>query len=336
MGRIQVLDCTLRDGANVLGNGFPEDLTVLMLKGLTENGVSVIEYGNAKGLGAENLGFEGPVSDAKYFELAKPYLDKAEIGMFLNAKRYKKENVEHAAKAGLAFLRVGADAGDAEKYIEVIKTVKENGLKCRYSLMKAYLLNPDELAEEALKLQKMGVDEVTIMDSAGCMLPDEVKEYVKALKDKVSIPIGFHCHNNLGMSAANAQAAMESGADLLDCGLLGMARSAGNLATEVATALAHKKGEAQEVDFYGLLNYLEKDLIPAMEKHGYKTAITPLDLILGYSGCHSSFVKKFKAVAAEYGVDVKELIVEVSKIDRKSPSEELMKKVAESMKGEKA
>ena len=301
---MKIMDCTLRDGANVLGNGFPEDLTVLILNGLTENGVSVIEYGNAKGLGAETLGFEGPVSDARYFELAQPYLDKAEVGMFLNAKRYKKENVEHAAKAGLAFLRVGADAGDAEKYTE----------------------------EEALKLQNMGVDEVTIMDSAGCMLPDEVKEYVKALKNKVSIPVGFHCHNNLGMSAANAQAAMESGVDLLDCGLLGMARSAGNLATEVAAALAHKVGEAKEVNFYGLLNYLEKELIPAMEKHGYEPYITPLELILGYSGCHSSFVKKFKAIAAEYGVDVKELIVEVSKIDRKSPSEELMKKTAETLK----
>ena len=76
---MKIMDCTLRDGANVLGNGFSEDLTVLILNGLTENGVSVIEYGNAKGLGAETLGFEGPVSDARYFELAQPYLDKAEV-----------------------------------------------------------------------------------------------------------------------------------------------------------------------------------------------------------------------------------------------------------------
>ena len=327
---MKIMDCTMRDGANVLGNGFPKDLTVMMLKGLTDNGVSIIEYGNAKGLGAENLGFEGPVSDAEYLELVQPFLGKAEIGMFLNAKRYKKE---HAAAKGLNFLRVGADAGDAEKYAEVIKTVKEAGLTCRYSLMKAYILTPEKLAEEAKKLEAMGVDEMTIMDSAGCMLPDEVKEYVKALKAVVKIPIGFHCHNNLGMSAANALAAMQSGVDVLDCGLLGMARSAGNLATEVATALAKKYGEASEVDFYGLLDFLEKELIPAMETHGYKTAITPMELILGYSGCHSSFVKKFKEIAKEYGVDVKKLIVEVSKIDRKSPSEELMRKMAETMKG---
>ncbi len=328
---MKIMDCTLRDGGNVLGSGFPKDLTELMMKGLTENGVTVIEYGNPKGLGAEDIGFSGPLTDAEYLEIGKPYFGKAEVGMFLNAKRFKKENVERAAAAGLGFLRVGADAGDGHLYYDVISAVKQCGLKCRYSLMKGYLLTPEGLAEEALDLQDHGVDEVTIMDSAGCMLPDETKAYVRALKEKISIPVGFHCHNNLGMSAANAQAAIEAGIDLLDCGLLGMARSAGNLPTEIAVALGQRAGEAKEVDFYGLLNFLEQELIPAMKPHGYETAITPLELILGLSGCHSSFVKKFRAVAEEYGVDVKKLIVEVSKITRKAPTEEMMRAEAEKL-----
>ena len=330
---MKIMDCTMRDGGNVLGSGFPADLTEMMLRGLTENGVSVIEFGNPKGLGAEDVGFPGPVTDAEYLEVSKPFLGKAEIGMFQNAKRYSLEKVKMAAAAGLSFLRVGADAGDGHLYYEVIKAVKDAGLKCRYSLMKAYILTPEELADEVKDLEAHGVDEVTIMDSAGCMLPDEVKVYVKALKAAATIPVGFHCHNNLGMSAANAEAAIEAGGDLLDCGLLGMARSAGNLPTEVATALAQRKGEGMEVDFYGLLNFLEQELIPAMEKHGYKTAITPLELILGLSGCHSSFVKKFKQIAAEYGVDVKKLIVEVSKITRKAPTEDMMRAEAEKMGG---
>ena len=332
---MRIMDCTMRDGGNVLGGGFPKDLTEMMLKGLTDNGVSVIEFGNSKGLGAEDLGFPAPLTDWEYIEAAKPFLDKAEIGMFQNAKRYNAEKVKRAAEEGLCFLRVGADAGDGHLYYNVIEAVKDAGLKCRYSLMKAYLLSPEELAEECLDLQAHGVDEVTIMDSAGCMMPDEVKTYVRALKAKISIPVGFHCHNNLGMSAANADAAVEAGVDLLDCGLLGMARSAGNLATEVAVALAQKRGEGMEVDFYGLLDFLEKELIPAMEKHGYKTAITPLELILGVSGCHSSFVKKFKEIAAEYGVDVKKLIVEVSKITRKAPTEEMMRAEAVKLGGKK-
>ena len=242
---MKIMDYTLRDGTNVLGNGFPKDLTDMILRGLTENWVSVIEFGNAKGLGAEQFGFAGPVSDEQYFVLAKPYLAKAEIGMFLNTKRYKEENVRHAAQKGLCFLRVGADAGDAKKYPDVIQTVKDNGLICRYSLMKAYLLPPVQLAEEGKTLQAYGVDELTIIDSAGCMFPDEVRESVKALKAAVDIPVGFRCQNNLGLSAAKAQAAMDAGIDLLDCGLLGMARSTGNLPTEVACALANKRSEAQ-------------------------------------------------------------------------------------------
>ena len=39
---MRLMDCTLRDGSNVLGKGFPEDLTVLMLQGLIKNNVRTI------------------------------------------------------------------------------------------------------------------------------------------------------------------------------------------------------------------------------------------------------------------------------------------------------
>ena len=52
---MRFMDCTLRDGSNVLGKGFPADLTVLMLRGLIENGIKVIEYGNAGGIGNSEL-----------------------------------------------------------------------------------------------------------------------------------------------------------------------------------------------------------------------------------------------------------------------------------------
>ena len=45
-------------------------------------------------------------------------------------------------------------------------------MKAFYSAMKAYILTPDELAEEGKKLEAAGLDEFTIMDSAGTMLPD--------------------------------------------------------------------------------------------------------------------------------------------------------------------
>lgn len=69
-----------------------------------------------------------------------------------------------------------------------------------------------------------------------------------------------------------------------------------------------------------------------MEQNGYTTMLKPKDLILGYSGCHSAFVKTFTAVAKDTGVDLYRLIVETSALDRKDPDEALMRQVAASLK----
>lgn len=328
---ITLMDCTLRDGANVVGKGFDVQITDMILDGLTACHVPIIEFGNAGGIGAyEVAGFTAAETDETYLKLAEKYLERgSEIGMFLNAKRYREKDVALAKEAGLHFLRVGADAGDSDVSLPAIAAIKDRGMKAYYSLMKAYILGPDGLAREAAKLETAGVDEITIMDSAGTMLPGQTAKYVRALKGAVKIPVAFHGHNNLGLSAANAVAAYESGADILDCGLMGMARSAGNLASELCVALMRRYGEMKEIDLYQMLNFIDRGLQPAMERHGYHNPVTPLDLVFGLSGCHSSFIKKFRAVSEKTGVDLYQLIVAVSEIDQKAPSDELIARVAE-------
>ena len=122
--------------------------------------------------------------------------------MFLNAKRYREKNVALARESGLSFLRVGADAGDGDISLPAIRDIKKAGLKAFYSAMKAYLLTPGQLAEEAKRLADAGLDEITIMDSAGTMLPGQVAEYARKLTQAVTVPVAVHCHNNLGLSAA--------------------------------------------------------------------------------------------------------------------------------------
>lgn len=327
---VKLMDCTLRDGGNVVGKGFNAEITDMILDGLTSCGVPIIELGNAGGIGAyEVAGFTKAETDETYLAIAKKYMGRgSELGMFLNAKRYMKKSVLVAKEAGLDFLRVGADAGDAQISIQAIKDIKEAGLKAYYSLMKAYLLTPDELAEEAKTLEDAGLNMITIMDSAGTMLPEHVAEYTKKLKAAVKIPVGFHCHNNLFLSAANAVAAFSNGVDILDCGLMGMARSAGNLATEACVALMQRYGEMKDIDLYRMLHFLDERLMPAMELFGYHNPVSPMDLVYGISGCHSSFVKRFRDIASETGVDLYRLIVEASAIDKKAPSEDLIREVA--------
>lgn len=326
---MNLFDNTLRDGANVVGHGFSIELTGSILEGLLANGILDIEMGNCKGLGAyEKLGAVNGPSDEEYFEVLQSYLHRGRIGMFMLAKNADEEHIKRAAEAGLNFLRVGANASDGATSVKAVEMVKKAGLICRYSLMKAYVSTPEELAEEARMLQDAGVDKITIMDSAGTMFPQDASAYVTALKSKVTIPVGFHGHSNLGLSQANALAAVAAGADEIDCGLLGMARSAGNCATELAAATLKKEGYLDEVDLYGLLEYLQDKLIPAMKAYDYRVAVNPVDLMLGLSGCHSNFLGMFRKVAEEEGVSLLKLIAEVSAVDRKNPDETLLHRIA--------
>lgn len=330
---LKLFDTTLRDGGNVVGHGFSAELTVSIVRGLLSAGIADIELGNCKGIGAyEKLGATKALSDGEYFQLLHPYADKGRLGMFVIASLADENTIKAAADAGMYFLRVGANAGDGKGSLDAIRMVKTAGLYCRYALMKGYVLSPEELAAEAKMLQDAGADCVTIMDSAGTMFPHETAQYVRTLKAALSIPVGFHGHSNLGLSQANALAAVEAGADEIDCGLLGMARSAGNCATELAAATLKKEGYLPEVNLFQLLDYLDQELIPAMEPYGYHVAVNPTDLMLGLSGCHSNFLPMFRKVAEDAHVPLLRLIAEVSAINRKAPDESLLWTVAEKLR----
>ena len=75
-----------------------------------------------------------------------------------------------------------------------------------------------ELLAPAGNLEKLkwavvyGADAVYVVDSAGFMLPAEVAERVKAMKESIGCKVGFHAHNNLGLAMANVLAAVDNGA----------------------------------------------------------------------------------------------------------------------------
>lgn len=72
-----VMDCTLRDGANVVGKGFDARLTKMMIEGMIAAGITTIEMGNCLGLGAyEANNSIAPCTDEEYLKLVQPYLPR--------------------------------------------------------------------------------------------------------------------------------------------------------------------------------------------------------------------------------------------------------------------
>jgi 4-hydroxy-2-oxovalerate aldolase len=195
--------------------------------------------------------------------------------------------------------------------------------------MQAHLIPPRALAENARKVAGYGAQSITIMDSTGTLIPSQVKEYVEALVKSVEVPVGFHGHNNLGFSVANAIAALDSGAASVDGALGGLARSAGNAPTEMLCAVLEKQGRPTGIDWYRLLDFIDRKfsvIVPDLK------GIPPLDIIYGYAGFHSRNLATAKSVASSEGVNLYRLIVEVSRYGKPNPDEDLFKKAAAVLK----
>src|SRR5690606_25201134 len=87
-----------------------------------------------------------------------------------------------------------------------------------------------------------------LVDSFGGVYPNDVTETIQMVREQVTVPLGFHGHNNLEMGLINTLTAIEHGASIVDATITGMGRGAGNLKTELLlTALNSKYG--LEVNF---------------------------------------------------------------------------------------
>ncbi len=73
------------------------------------------------------------------------------------------------------------------------------------------------LTEFAQAAREAGADRIRYCDTLGYDTPMSIYERIKALAEKVKIPIELHCHNDLGMAVANsiagAKGALDAGVD---------------------------------------------------------------------------------------------------------------------------
>ena len=86
-------------------------------------------------------------------------------------------------------------------------------------------------------MESYGAQAVYVTDSAGALLPDQVRERISALRESLDIEIGFHGHNNLSVAVANTLVAIEEGATRLDGSIRCLGAGAGNTQTEVLLAV---------------------------------------------------------------------------------------------------
>jgi 4-hydroxy 2-oxovalerate aldolase len=310
---VEILDCTLRDGSYPVNYFYSLRDTKEICKVLESSGVTRIEVGHGMGLGASMMGFgKSAFTDFEYIEAARNAGNFAQIGVFAIPGIAQPKQVIDAHKAGISFIRIGTDVDKIESARELIELGTSLGLDVSLNVMKSYARPKEELLNSIERLGVSSLDVISIVDSAGTMIPSEVRQYVKYLTQNLQNKIGFHGHNNLQLAIANSLAAVESGAMVIDATLRGIGRSSGNAQIEVLVPVLKRAGYNTGVDHQVLSDFSDLFYEPPYPEYG----IQGIELACGVSGLHSSFLPKVVSEANANQVDIIKLIEAITENDQ--------------------
>ncbi|MER7681613.1 4-hydroxy-2-oxovalerate aldolase [Streptomyces sp. NPDC096934] len=311
---ISVCDTTLRDGSHSVAHQFTLEDIRAVTSGLNAAGVQVVEVTHGDGLGGSsfNYGF-GAESDLDLIRVARMELTSSKLAALLLPGIGTIDDLKEAAAEGIDVVRVATHCTEADIAIQHLKAARQLGLETVGFLMMSHMTSPSALAEQAQIMRESGAGTVYVVDSAGALLPHQVVERVEALRSRLDddVTIGMHAHNNLGVGVANALAASQAGADILDGSCHGLGAGAGNAATEVLVAALDRAGADTGIATRQLIDVAED--VVAQRCAGKLPSLDRGSLLLGYAGIYSSFLLHARRAADRYGVSEADIIVELGR-----------------------
>jgi 4-hydroxy-2-oxovalerate aldolase len=327
--RVEIMECTLRDGSYAVDFKFTESDTAVLAGVLGHLGFRWIEVGHGVGLGASQAGKGAmPASDERLIEAAKRAAPNAHIGCFFIPGIGSGDQMKSARAAGLDFIRIGCNAHEIEDAFPYIGLAKSLGMEVCLNFMKTYGVSAKRFGEKAHAGEAEGADVIYCVDSAGSMFPEDVREYLTAARERCDCDLGFHGHSNLQFAVANSMEAFRCGANFIDTTLYGLGRSAGNVPTEVAIAVFDKLGVETGVDLFAVMDAAEEFMGPLMSQ---MQLYDMMSVAMGCSQFHSSFLPKVAAAARAHGVELRRLVVAMGKLDPVNLDEANLNRVAASL-----
>lgn len=239
--KIYIFDTTLRDGEQTPGVSLNAKEKLEIAKNLEALGVDIIEAGfpvTSKGdfegvkLIAQNIknstvnalarankkdidiAYEA-IKEAKRKRI-HTFLATSDVHMKYKLKMTREEVLE----------KIREMVSYARTLVDEVEFSPEDGSRTE----KEFLYKVLETAIEA------GATVLNIPDTVGYSTPNEFGKLIKDIKENVNgienVIVSVHCHNDLGLAVANSLAAIENGAEQIECAVNGLGERAGNAALE--------------------------------------------------------------------------------------------------------
>jgi 2-isopropylmalate synthase len=239
--RVTIFDTTLRDGEQSPGCSMTADEKLRMARQLDRLGVDVIEAGF-------------PVSSDGDFHAIEAVAREVRRPVIAALARARREDVERAWRALVGAARPRIHTFLATSDIHLQHKLKISRRECLEQAREAVTLaksfcndvefspedatrtDPDFLCEVLEAVIEAGATTVNIPDTVGYTVPCEFAELITKIRQRVRgidrVVISAHCHDDLGLAAANSLAAVGAGARQVECTVNGIGERAGNTSLE--------------------------------------------------------------------------------------------------------
>lgn len=196
-------------------------------------------------------------------------------GVTFSALVLNKKGMERAIAAGVKQVEMGVPASEtlarknANTTIEeglneiahMVQLARQHGIRVRAGVQAAFgcayegKIDPARVTAMARRFLSMGIDELSLADSAGLGNPQLVRRIVQEILPlSGSVPLVLHLHDTRGQGLANLLSALKSGVTMFDTSFGGLGgcpfiRSAkGNVPTEDTANMLHEMGIQTGID----------------------------------------------------------------------------------------
>jgi len=311
--KITVHDMTLRDGMHPKRHLISLEQMKSIACGLDAAGVPLVEVTHGDGLGGASVNYGFPAhSDEEYLKAVVPLMKNAKVSALLLPGIGTVDHLRMARDLGVSTIRVATHCTEADVSEQHIALACKLELDTVGFLMMAHMNTPEGLVAQAKLMEGYGANCIYVTDSAGYMLPDDVKARIAAVRAalKPETELGFHGHHNMAMGVANSIAAVEAGANRIDAAAAGLGAGAGNTPLEVLIAVCARMGIETGVDVFKIQDVAEDLVVPIMD---FPIRVDRDALTLGYAGVYGSFLLFAKRAEKKYGVSARDILVEMGR-----------------------
>jgi len=290
MNRINILDCTLRDGGYINDFTFGESVIKNIIQKLSKASIDIIECGFLKS-GA----FDKDYSLFGSVEAVKEVIGKKNPKILYVAMiQYGAISIEEIADydgTSIDGIRVTFHEHEIEPAFILGQQLMDKGYKVFMQPVGTTTYTDEALLGLIKRINELRPFAFYMVDTLGIMYKNDLLRMFYLVDHNLNpnIVVGFHSHNNLQLSFANAQDLMQFNTNrciVVDASVYGMGRGAGNLHTELVTQYINSN-LGLRYDNTEILSIIDEYIKPLSIQYewGYDAAY----YIASVVGCHPNY-----------------------------------------------